>query len=323
MLKKTTLAVLGMAISGFASAGSMGPICSPGNVTVPCEANRWEIGVQALYLKSIFDADKAYAQDSLGLFGQVKNDWDWGYRLEGAYHFNTGNDITIDWTHYKSNVRQRRLNGSVPLFAQVGATNIPYVLSDENRIDQVNLVMGQHADFGLVQKMRFYAGLQYANIQATAHNLYDFTVPLIVPSVGGTVPSLFDNSDYKGLGPVIGIDYSYDITPELSLTANGSGAILYGNSRFNTGVVVNPLGVVLQSVYASKKAIVPAFEAKLGLNYAYAMAQGVMNLEGGYQIMNYFNVLQSQRFQNILNPVGNSDYGLYGPYLGLKYVGNA
>ena len=31
MLKKTTLVAIGLAVSGFATAGSMGPVCAPGN----------------------------------------------------------------------------------------------------------------------------------------------------------------------------------------------------------------------------------------------------------------------------------------------------
>ena len=52
------------------------------------------------------------------------------------------------------------------------------------------------------------------------------------------------------------------------------------------------------------------------------MMQGVLNLEGGYMSTNYFNALQSQGGA-ISGSLASSDYGLYGPYFGLKYLGNA
>lgn len=324
MFKKTTLAVLGLAASGFASAGTMGPVCTPGNVTVPCEAQRWDLGVQALYMKVLTNADRAYQHNTLpfGGYGEVKNDWDWGYKLEGSYHFNTGNDVTVTWMHYKSDTSQPGFQGFIPFSPLAAPLFTSYTAASENQLDQVNLVMGQHADFGLVKKMRFYGGLQYVNIRSDATYLYNQSPVQLIPQ-GITSVSQFDDSDFKGVGPVIGIDYSYDLTNSFSLTANGAGSILYGSSRISNGYLGAPVPLVLTSLYGSKKAIVPSLEAKLGLNYAYNMVQGVLNLEGGYQVVNYFNALQTIGVEGFAaNVVTNSDFGLHGPYLGVKYVGN-
>jgi hypothetical protein len=316
MLKKTTLAVIGLAASGFASAGTMGPVCTPGNVTVPCVAKQWDLGIQALYLRAIYGTAKAYEQVSSSNYSEIDKDWNWGFRAEGSYHFNTGNDVTIDWTHYSGDGNQSGFIGVMPLFPFVST----YQMISQNRLDQVNLVMGQHVDVGLVKKMRFYGGLQYANIQANATDYYTHQLQLAPPF---NSVYLFDNTDFKGLGPVVGIDYSYDITNALSITANGEGSILSGTSRYSVGYVGQPIGLVLASVSGTKKSIVPGLAAKLGLNYAYNMAQGVMNFEGGYQALNYFNVLQTQSLQNLNSTILNADYGLYGPYIGVKYLGNA
>jgi hypothetical protein len=324
MLKKTTLAVLGLSVSGLVSAGTMGPVCTPGNVTVPCEAKQWDLGVQALYMKVIQSTDRAYLHtvEPVNGYGELKNDWDWGYKLEGSYHFNTGNDIVLTWMHYKNDTTQAGFSGFIPYSPLALPLATTFAAANENQIDQINLVMGQHADFGLVKNMRFYGGLQYANIRSDITHLYNQSPAALIPS-GITSVSLHDDSDFKGVGPVIGIDYSYDITNEFSLTANGAGSILYGSSRIFTGYVGAPVTAVLSSWYGSKKAMVPSLEAKLGANYAYAMAQGTLNIEGGYQVVNYFHALQTlgAEFPGT-NVLSTSDFGLYGPYVGLKYVGN-
>jgi hypothetical protein len=324
MLKKTTIAVLGLAASGLATAGTMGPACVPESVTVPCAAQLWDLGAEALYFRSMFGAQKTYqlkfdpTTASLApRIKDVRNDWDWGYRLTGSYHFNTGNDVTVNWTHFHSNAR------AANILTLIAGTDLlmPSDFVGKDRFDQVNIVMGQHVDLGMRDHMRFYAGMQYANIQAMAQTF--ITNPAIVAAVGSPL-NLFDNTDYKGFGPSIGIDYSYDIYNGLSLTANGSGSILYGTSRYHEGLVVTDFNLIEAQVYARKKAVVPSLEAKLGLNYAYNFAQGTVNINAGYQAINYFSVLTTQPFQMLTNlDFASVNYGLFGPYFGLKYVGNA
>jgi len=322
MLKKISIAVLGMAANGIASAGTMGPVCAPGNVTVPCEAKRWDLGVQALYFKSTYSAEKAYefTNPTVTNYGDIKNDWAWGYRLEGSYHFNTGNDATITWMHYKDTTDGVGIGiYSTIVFPVAELAN--FSGSYLNQLDQVNLVLGQHVDMSLSDKLRFYGGLQYARIETGATQTYQNSA---VPGVF-TAINQSNNSDYKGVGPVVGIDYAYYVTQGLSLTANGSGSILYGKSRFSNDFIGLPVNLVFSSRSGNKQAVVPSLEAKLGLNYEYVMPQGALNLQAGYQALNYFNAIQTVT-RNTFNSgfaVAESDYGLYGPYFGLKYVGNA
>jgi len=329
MLKKTTLAVIGLAASSFASAGAMGPVCAPGNVTVPsCEANRWDLGIDAVYLQALYGSNKGYNRIVPQGYSQVNNKWNLGFRAEGSYHFNAGNDITVDWLHYSSDTNQSGFLGIVPVppvpsAAPVGSSffQSPFTVISKNRVDQLNLVMGQHTDVGLVKKMRIYGGMQYANIQSNSTNYYPRSFVL---NIGAFSPiSLVDNTDFKGFGPVFGIDYSYNVTSAWSVTAKGAGSILYGTSRYNGEYIANSAGLVIGSVYQANKNIVPSVEAKLGLNYEYVMPQGVMNVAGGYQVVNYFNALSTQVLQNLANPISYTNYGLYGPYLGVKYIGNA
>lgn len=311
MLKKTTVALLGFALSGLSFAGSMGPVCVPGNVTVPCPADHWELGVQALYLDKLATGTAVYLPATGSPFNEVRNDWNWGYKIEGGYHFNTGNDVTINWTHITNETNRADLIGSTGITQGL----FPLTHLSKDRLDQVNMVLGQHSDFGLVKKIRFYAGAQFADLRVDTTDYVNVVLPS--PPLPFTGVYGYSLAEFRGAGPVIGLDYAYNITNELSLTANSSGSILCGTSRLNSGIVGTPVNLAVTSIYAKKRAMVTGLEAKLGLNYAVPMGQGVLNLAGGYQAMNYFDAIQTVRSINS----NDSNYGVYGPYMGLKYVG--
>ena len=319
MLNKSKLAtiVIGLSIHSIAMAGMSGaPSCLPGNVTVPCAQTQWDLGIEALYLKSSYNANAAYsANNSATLadrYRDIDNDWGWGYRLQGSYHFNTGNDVTMSYMHYDNDAKQNGLqNDFLPIaFVQPLAQ---YNLELNNIFDQVNLVMGQHVDFGLIKNARFYGGLQYARIRAESSSQFT-NAPF-------TAFSRTTFADSKGWGPVIGVDYSYDLVSGLSLTANAAGSLIYGNGRYSSSFISNGTLVVSGS-YASKKVLIPSLETKLGVNYAYTAPMGSLNIEAGYQALNYFNALQT-RSSTALGNINDTDFGLYGPYLGVHWVGNA
>jgi hypothetical protein len=312
MLKKTTLVVLGLAATGITFAGSMGPVCTPGNVTVPCEAQLWSFGVDALYLKAVNSTARGYRTTPTGAYAELNNQWNWGVRASGSYQYSTGNDATITWLHYTNTEQQIGLSG---FFLPTQVTSA-YSVSNQNSIDQVSGVLGQHVDVTAIDKIRFYAGVQYASIQEDATNYYP------VSALNFSSASFYDNANFKGVGPVVGIDYTYYVSPQLSLLANGATSFLYGTTRLATGYVLAPINLVVAPGYASKQIAVPGFEAKLGVNYAYNMAQGVLNIQGGYEVVDYFSVLQGRSLQTAA-AISAVDYALYGPYVGLKYVGNA
>lgn len=265
----------------------------PGTSTISCAMKQWDLGIQALYLKPIYDAKGAYVLETPDPFKRIANQWNWGFHLDGSYHFNTGNNVGFDWTHFDVTTNQ-------PEFS----------LNNTNRFDRANLVFGQHVDFSRSKSARFYGGLQYANIRN-----YQLRNDLALSS---SIVNQQRNTDFNGVGPVVGVDFAYALGSGFSITANTTTAILSGSSRVNVGNSL-PGGLVTSSSYASTKSIVPEIEEKLGLNYQYQFTDGLLTLNGGYQALNYFTALTRIPTAGIVN----SDFGLYGPYFGIRWLGHA
>ena len=302
MIRKISAAVISLSMVGMASAGTMGPVCTPGNVTVPCERTAWDFGIQALYLQPVNDADFGYnntgfTQNGVTTYPDEDHDWGWGFRLEGSYHFNTGNDLTVNWLHYDQTTT---FNHAVGI---AGINDFVQRTIKNPKFDSVNVEMGQHVDFGEMKDIRFHGGVQYARIDGSYRTANTNTQTNIFRA----------STKFSGFGPRAGMDMTYNFGNGFAVYGNSAATILVGTSKWN-GTLVNT-GL---SFRADKTAVVPALEAKLGAKYTYAIAQGDLTLDAGWLFMNYFN---ANHFIGGGVPA-ESDFALQGPYLGLKWVGN-
>lgn len=295
MFKKTAIAALVLGFSGAASAAmyapAPAPACAAGNVTVPCESTAWDLGVQALYLKAEHNAreNDITTVGTTGASNDYSTDWGWGFRLEGSYHFGTGNDLNLNWLYYKSDQGSR-----------TASTTNPDGTYLESKYNIVNLEMGQHVDFGESWDVRMHGGLQYANLKQD------------VAPTASTVPNTTTYErqfEVEGLGPRAGVDVAYDFGNGFALTSNAAAALLVAEDKLD-GTVKNAAGVSTNSSVKNNR-VVSDLEGKVGVRYTHAMAQGDLMIDLGYQAQNF-------------NTSGyTGDIGLHGGYLGLKWVGNA
>jgi len=288
-LKKTALAMLALGSSAV-FAGTMGPVCTPGNVTVPCEGTAYDVGIQALYLKPSYDADFGYLGSRTNNNVTVWQDFDpdsaWGFRLEGSYHFSTGNDLNVNWLYYSNGNNYRGV-------ADGESWNI------KPTFNAVNIEMGQHVDFGERKNIRFHGGVQYMSLKHGVTNRLN------------NVINYHANAKFNGFGPRAGADMSYDLANGFSVYGTTAAALLVGKSKFDISNNVT-------GVRGEKTAMVPELEAKLGAKYNYMMAEGTLSLDAGWMFVNYFNAQHAV----VAGFAAETDFALNGPYIGLKYVGN-
>ncbi|MDA9271769.1 Lpg1974 family pore-forming outer membrane protein [bacterium] len=323
-MKKTVVAILALS-SGVVFAGTMGPVCSAINVTAPCESTSWEFGGKALYLDpSVGGFTSQETVSTVGgsaTLGQRPH-WNWGFMIEGAYNFNTGNDFNLNWYHINhSNSRKVGAKGTFNSTAlgldtpgRAALTSVTPTTHPD--WDAVNFEFGQRMFVTDNKNVRFHGGIQYARV---ANDETMTAVGTFTPT-GGVATNLLihrvNNVSYNGLGPRVGADLNYGWDNGLAVYANGATALLAGKSKFSqsytdTGITTN----------GSNLSVVPELEAKLGFTYTYAMAQGDLALDAGWMWVNYFDPISTPA-THALNGISSSNFGVQGPFAGLKWMGN-
>lgn len=291
-LKKITVTVLTLANSAL-FAGTMGPVCTPINSTVPCEERAWDVGITALYLRPAYSANSGYNQ-IIPTAGVIRHytDWDlaydWGFKLEGSYHFNTGNDINVNWYELDTDANGFLVNNHRHYHQDI-------------KWDAVNAEVAQSVDFSPNSNMRFHGGAQYASIRISNDTFNSSNAFLFN-----------NNSKFSGFGPRAGVDMHFGLNRETGIYAKSAAAVLVGTSKFFTGFLLS---------YGSKHAIVPELESRVGVDYSLEMARGKVTLDAGYMWFNYFNTLHNSVLALFATGI-ESNFGASGPYVGLKYVGN-
>lgn len=345
-LKKTAVAVLALGSSAV-FAGTMGPVCAPGNVTIPCERTMWEVGADALYLQPVYNAEgfnpAIIGGSTAGVYTAElpSANWGWGFMIEGAYHYGMGNDVNINWYHV-NNATNAGITQQIGYAAAAGTTDgyLPQVgdASLHPEWDAVNVEFGQHVDFGDMKNIRLHGGVEYARV-ATGSSFLTRN-----PSLGNDVFGS-NNSTFNGFGPRGGVDMNYDLGNGFSAYGNGAGGLYVGTGSFNTalsiadGAATSRVNYVLNG---SKTTLVPELEAKLGLMYHYNMASmgalppSELVLDVGWMWVNYFNAQFVADNNNTFSATGTrtrttsilraaasqSDFGEQGLNFGLKWKGN-
>lgn len=310
--------------SGYAFAGTMGPACIPGSVTVPCESSAWDFGIQALYLKSLYN-NNDFSAYNIGsgsgtrIYDELNYDFEWGFRLEGSYHFGTGSDLNLNWTYWRDSNKLRLSPPTARAAIDLTASLLTRLYADA-KFNAVNLEWGQHVNFGLHKNIRFHAGLQYAAMNSNLIISQTISGATGALAANNGTTSVTEKHELDAFGPRLGADLSYDFNGGFSVYGNAAAALLAGSNKYTNNA---PFTDTSRPVRSSYTGLVPELEARVGARYTWGMAQGNLTVDAGYSVVNYFNAFhKSDLLLDVIQEVRNNiDFGLHGAYVGLKWVG--
>ncbi len=258
-----------------------------------------------------------YANNNTLNYG-VSNHWGWGFQLNGAYSFETGNDLALNWYrfHHTNSASNRAGTES---WTYPSGTTITNALSKSEATnspqwDQVNIELGQVFEYGTKRNLRLHAGAQYSRVanqvswivlQKTTLSTTPYSVP------GNTV--LNAAASFNGFGPRIGVDFKYASPCGLGGYAKGAVSMLAGTTKSNY------VGDGVIGLNTSLSRVIPAIDAKLGLNYDRPVYSGILTADVGWLWVNYINVLPYSN--GTANTPGTpSSFELQGLYFGLNYT---
>lgn len=309
-LKKTAVAVLALG-SSAAFAGTMGPVCSAVPVTMPCESSGWEVGARALWWNiGSGNATQTLTSSSGGaLTSDVGPGFGWGFQINGAMTYGTGKDVALNWYHIKNTQSRSSANAVTltgnPSFVVGGSnffttatvtsvTNTAASASSSPKLDDVNMIFGQHVDFSDTTSAHLGWGWKWARVGGTDSAAAAGDV-VTTSSTGGS-PYNFtvnDSHTFNGFGPDVNLMAQYEVIDHLNIYGQGDFAALAGFSKSSVtyGAVTAGASATASS---STVAITPVVAGKLGLNYDWDMTGwGVVGFDVNYDFRQYINAFHT------------------------------
>jgi hypothetical protein len=333
--------------------GLSAPAFAESAVVVPSQHGGFKVGVDALYLRATSsDLDYATlfsntigASPLLATNASVDPSYTWGFYVQVGYLVPcTGNDITLGYTYLRPNDTDSVTSGATTsgmaavMFLPAGELGFQFISPNfaaasarsELDLNAVDLEIGQRFTTGAYD-MRMFAGLRYASIDHTFSSLAAGNFFGTGPADASTLAQEFA-SNYRGIGPRMGVDGRYCLQSGFGIDANVSTSLLVGkiDPKYDA-VAVNEATVpgsitTFQENNGSRSRVVPVLEAKLGVDYTHIMdrcAKSSVVFEAGYQVTNYFNAIEHagvvSQGDGPITATSTTDVAFDGPYLGVKY----
>jgi hypothetical protein len=345
-MKKLTLSLVaaGLAASSLGAYAALPTGAAPFQVVVPNLKSGLELTLEGLYLQPT-NSDLAYAAVTTTNYdangnavsnatdvSYLKPNYDFGFRVGLGYVFpNSGNDVQLNWTHFHHSTDASVVT---PDLTQVSGISIDPNNSTQNgsvdfRYDAVDLDVGQYISIGTRLQTRLFFGVRGAELRKELTTTsFDNSAPAI-DMIAST-----SNSKFIGIGPRVGIDSRYHIADCFGLVGHFATALLVGNVDVDGTHTESSNGSAIANSFTAntQTRVVPAFDAKLGLDYTFPfnrneVSGSSMTVEAGYQVTQYVDAFDSVSFSsssdkgvsNTFPSTSTSSVGFHGPYLSLNF----
>lgn len=332
---------------------------APFQVMIPNLPSGLEITLEGLLLQPT-NSDLGYVPDAFLTsinpntisMPAVDPGYNFGFRVGLGYVFpNSGNDVQLNWTHFYSNTNDTTTNNleSQPIVTFVPAINESTTVTSNTNFtyDAIDLDVGQYLSIGTRLSARFFTGLRFAQLQ----NDEDFngTGTVLPPGVvsSSNVPDITTvssmTSKFTGFGPRLGVETHYRVAHHFGVISQIAAALLVG--RVESSSTFNPTFALFNNAFPSSldvtvnapntTRIVPAFDAKLGVDYSIPFRNNTsrFSVELGYQVTQYIDALDKVHITTagqVVTAANNSialnsyntttsSVGFNGPYLSIHF----
>jgi hypothetical protein len=278
---------------------------------------QWSVTGEYLYLKPSIDdtyfvIKSPTPEDNVLVWGdEINNNFKFssGYRVGLAYAFcECDRELSFSYSHLDAN-HKKRVRGEF-LNPSVGIEDFSYYLTNYSgtaasklhaRYQRFDALFSQKIFQCCGTDIRLVLGLEYADLKAGQKMRYrqeDQTCD----EEGFCVFSgkVKQHSKTWGVGPEVGIDFDYDLCQlstclpgGLSLNFVSTGSLLLGESkshlafRYKTSEGNYPFDVRQQK----STRIIPAYHAKLGINYDFCLCNWEGSVGVGYEFNTYLRSL--------------------------------
>ncbi|STY27955.1 major outer membrane protein [Legionella wadsworthii] len=323
-MKKTATFLVSIFSIGISQAGTMGPVCTPDYVTVSCPCRGWDFGISALYLQPntnspLLNPILHETHSDTESSHTIRSSWDWGFLLEGSYHFNTGNDLNLNWMHFESNPSEHFaiFFPDAPAFPTTLYSDFKF----DTKIDVVNLEFAQTTHFGKKTDVRLHGGGQYTNARIRRAEFESEQFPPD-PTISLFQQSLI-KTKYEGAGPRVGVDMTHHVKYGFNLFAQSAMSLLLGQGKAKlAGENISGPNVFTFDALRKKTYMVPELESRLGAGYQWAGGMGEFSIMAGWMWQHYLHIFSLPPGTTSIQGTNftQSDLMLDGPFIKGKWI---